>query len=59
MFDFFDESSVFNEDRVFSNLFREDMFVELDNESMIGIFVVNVILCDSVIVDKVKINIFK
>lgn len=59
MFDFFDESSVLNEDRVFSNLFREDMFVELDNESMIGIFVVNVILCDSVIVDKVKINIFK
>lgn len=59
MFDFFDESSVFNEDRVFSNLFREDMFVELDNESMIGIFVVNVILCDSVIVDRVKINIFK
>lgn len=56
MFDFFDESSVLNEDRAPSNLSREDMPVESDNESTIGIPVVNVIPCDSVTADRVKTN---
>ncbi|PFX28182.1 hypothetical protein AWC38_SpisGene7080 [Stylophora pistillata] len=51
MFDFFDESSVLNDDRAPSNLSRES-----DNESTIGIPVVNVIPYDTVTAEKVNIN---